>query len=254
MPAQRARWASAQPPAAYTASATDYNGTTQYSERAGGLNGIADSKQAIFSAWFKPTFHGVTSCQIFDLEFHSGDLEVDLVEYSPNVFALNIGAFNGTVNQTFYTSPNYAAVGAVLLSAWNHLLFSFDAQALTGKIYLNDADVTPALVINNIAMPYTNGVPGQKIVGIATSFGIPSGFKGCASEVFFDTSYLDLSVAANRRKFISAARKPVSLGADGSLPLGHAPLLYVPDGLTANKGTGGNLTNFGASPACASAP
>src|SRR3546814_17811034 len=63
-------------------------------------------------------------------------------------------------------------------------------------------------------------------------------------------TYIDLSVTANRRKFVgSGAATSVDLGADGSTPTGTAPLVFL-SGATAdwhtNKGAGGGFTENGA--------
>jgi hypothetical protein len=62
-------------------------------------------------------------------------------------------------------------------------------------------------------------------------------------------THLDLSVEANRRKFISAAGKPVSLGANGSTPTGSQPIIYLANPTATwqdNLGAGGNFTENGA--------
>ena len=64
---------------------------------------------------------------------------------------------------------------------------------------------------------------------------------------------MDLSVTANRRKFINASGAPRYLGASGELPLGAAPDIYckVPTGaadatgFATNRGTAGNFTITG---------
>lgn len=67
------------------------------------------------------------------------------------------------------------------------------------------------------------------------------------------TSLVDLAVVANRRKFINADLTPVSLGADGSAPLGTQPPIFLtlPSGDTnaadfaLNAGGGGVFTITG---------
>ena len=50
----------------------------------------------------------------------------------------------------------------------------------------------------------------------------------------------------NRRKFISAAGRPVNLGANGSGPTGNQPIIYCPTGDgTNNLGYGGNFSANG---------
>ena len=66
---------------------------------------------------------------------------------------------------------------------------------------------------------------------------------------FNPTTYIDLSVTANRRKFISASLHPVDRGATGSIPTGTAPIMYQSGAVASwqtNKGTGGGFTLTGA--------
>lgn len=72
--------------------------------------------------------------------------------------------------------------------------------------------------------------------------------NGRLGGVFFHTSYIDLSVAANLAKFVTGTgidAKPVDPGSDGSLPLGVQPLIYLPmygNNAGKNYGSGGDFT------------
>jgi len=79
---------------------------------------------------------------------------------------------------------------------------------------------------------------------------------GCLSEIYFDVNrFLDFSVVANRRKFISASGVPVELGTNGQLPTGSVPIVYAPDGDTStNLGVGGSFFNSGTFAACSTIP
>lgn len=73
-------------------------------------------------------------------------------------------------------------------------------------------------------------------------------FNGRLGNVFFHTSYIDLSNAANLAKFVTGTgidAKPVDPGADGSTPLGVQPLIYLPmygNNAGKNYGSGGDFT------------
>lgn len=70
-------------------------------------------------------------------------------------------------------------------------------------------------------------------------------FVGRLGALWFNTSYIDLSQAANLAKFVSGTginAAPVDLGATGQLPTGTSPLLYLPlygNNAARNLGTGG---------------
>ena len=79
-------------------------------------------------------------------------------------------------------------------------------------------------------------------------------WNGDIAEVYYAQEYVDLSVQANREKFISGTgtgAKPVDLGNDGSIPTGTQPLIYfrgAKDTWNAgtNAGSGGDFTMSGA--------
>jgi len=63
--------------------------------------------------------------------------------------------------------------------------------------------------------------------------------------------YIDLSVLVNRRTFYSADGGFVDLGADGSIPSGNQPHVYLscrgdPSTFKTNLGDGGDFTEVGA--------
>jgi hypothetical protein len=83
-------------------------------------------------------------------------------------------------------------------------------------------------------------------------FGLENFFyKGVLGQFYFDPNYIDLSVQANREKFVSgtgASVKPVDFGTDGSTPTGTQPIIYLnnPFGTFQNNlGSGGNFTEAG---------
>jgi hypothetical protein len=73
-------------------------------------------------------------------------------------------------------------------------------------------------------------------------------FNGRLGAVWFNTSYIDLSVASNLAKFVTGTgidAKPADLGTNGELPTGTSPIIYLPMyGHYAGKnyGTGGDFT------------
>jgi hypothetical protein len=59
------------------------------------------------------------------------------------------------------------------------------------------------------------------------------------------TQYLDFTVTANRRKFISGTGTPVNLGSTGSTPTGTAPIIFLSGSVASwhvNDGTGGGFS------------
>ncbi len=72
--------------------------------------------------------------------------------------------------------------------------------------------------------------------------------EGAHYDWWLSTEYIDFSVEANRRRFITSEKKAVGLGADGAngSPTARAPEFFFKPGtdltgFTANKGTGGTI-------------
>lgn len=123
---------------------------------------------------------------------------------------------------------------------WKHVLMSWDVSASIAHCYVNDvSDPFTGAFDTGDSIPWTLGTWLLNVTNLAEFY-------------LNDDVYMDLSVEANRRKFISSNGKPVSLGSDGSLPTGSSPLIYfhLDDGESAanfatNRGTGGNFSITG---------
>lgn len=227
----------------YSTSANDYDGTNDYATRGGDLTGISDGDQGTFSIWIR-------------IDGGDGALRTIMRADSNVFFAIDFTAGNVLQIQGFTSAPvqilnMFSTTVQTAGASWLHYLASWNQATGSAHIYLNDVDdraASPTVTAGNI--DYTRGAYG---------FGArPSGaskFNGCISEAFFHTTYLDITQTSNRRKFVDENNKPVSLGADGSTPLGIQPLLYAPNGDPSdNKGSGGNFTITGALDLCSSSP
>ena len=116
----------------------------------------------------------------------------------------------------FVTTPTYTAAG------WHSLLVSFDAATTTGHIYIDDA--APALDTNTVnnatwVASSASAIGQDQVDGRR--------WYGYMAQPLIKLSYLDVSVEANRRKFITSANKPVDFGSDGSTPFGAQPEVYL---------------------------
>lgn len=220
----------------------DFDGANDFMSTAGDLSGSADSKSGILSMWLR--IDGTLAAFENVLRNRNGT--------NPSkfraVFASDKFAITGT------TSAGSTVVDLVTVSTfspgatWYHFLASWDAAASAGHLYVNDVSdlASPSWLDQNI--DYTDGA--WSIAG--DGFGA-SAFDGCIAEFYFaQGQYIDFSIAANRRKFISASGKPVYLGADGSFPTGTAPIVYqrVANGaavatFATNLGTGGDFSITG---------
>lgn len=233
----------------YKPNPVNFDGTNDYLTRGAGLTGGADSKLMTTSFWFKAnvdnttlriargtsTAGGSTARGISFLRGPSG------VGTGSNSVGVNAFGTGGTiVFQTLPTSDQ-----AKVAAGWQHFMVSVDVSD-TGKrhFYLNDADGGATWPdYNNAVIDFTTG---DTAIGAA-----PDGTNklngDLADFMVWAGVYLDLSVVANRRLFISAAIEPVN--PQVAIDLLGTPLIAF-HGDTAswhtNKGSGGGFTENGA--------
>ena len=240
----------------YTCDAADFDGTNDYMRLGAALSGASDSKQLTLSMWLRFDGGDGATQELFNLVTTAGGS------------TRRFGCSRNTANRLAYIAAN--AAGTTILNSthtdtitadgnWHHFAISLDL-ADTGKrhAYLDGVSMTGGYAVyTDDTIDYAGTNDCQ--VGVR---GTVNRFNGCMAEVFFDETYIDLSVAANLQKFRSVAGKPVSLGADGSTPLGAQPLVYlrVADGAAVttfanNLGSGGGtLTITGTLDLCDSSP
>lgn len=134
---------------------------------------------------------------------------------------------------------------------WRHCLLAWDtnfsAGNKIGQIYVDDVDryngVNDASAAFNVEYNVNDWGVSNNIVRTSSAY-----IDGGISELWFDDTYIDISVKANRRKFISSSKRPVKLGSDGSRPTGSQPAIYLRGngtGFNVNSGSGGDFTVTG---------
>jgi hypothetical protein len=227
----------------YFCDSADFDGTNDYMTTGAGLTGIADGKQGTFSAWLRIDGGDGTTLRIFQTPPRSPAVHLIINRTSLNVFSVGAANSAHTSILSIQTAGTYVAG-----TSWIHLLASWDLATVGARhIYVNDVSDLSVTTFTNDTIDYTET---DWAIGARTDGANP--WNGCIAEFWFTTTYIDISSAANRRKFIGADGKPVSLGADGSAPTGTAPLVYqrIAKGAAAstfatNLGSGGNFTITG---------
>lgn len=194
------------------------------------LVGNANGKKIIQSAWIKTATPPEGSAAFI---------------YTNNAGPSNVFAF-GTDNKFRVHFVN--SVGADRLKvetastysddAWHHVLFSAD-MAVPGSAHMIIDDVEDTNVLTFI---------DDTLAFIATVHRIGVGSDtACLTEVYINRAeYLDVSIEANKRKFITADKKPADLGNDGSTPTGFQPIMYFRGSASEfkiNRGSGGAFTD-----------
>jgi hypothetical protein len=227
--------------AGYAANAVVFDGTNDYMSRGAELTGIADGKAGTFSCWIKSNTDGTlqsilgNASQYFSIEKRTDNkIRIDIYTSGlSNILRMETSAI-------------------VIADGWTHIMASWDLNASATNMYVDGATNKTLLVgPTNSTIDYTRGnwLFGSRDAGA-------SKISMDIAEAWFTTTYLDLSVADNRAKFLSAG-KPVSLGSDGSTPTSVAPLVYFNNpsaSFQTNKGSGGDFTVTGALTTAATSP
>lgn len=231
----------------FRAKAVTFDGSNDYLFRAG-LSGASDGGAATLSFWVKwandDTYQSILFlAQSGDIKFYVRRDEANYID----VYGENSG---GTILLRFRCAVDTSNVS----HGWQHVLLSFQLNS-DAKIYINDANATFVVPRNDPgSIDFTIN---EATVGASPPPDYLNKLNGDLAEVWFNTSYLDLTVAANRRKFIKANGKPANLGSDGSLPTGSQPLLYFrgpASSFSTNRGTGGAFSLTGALTDAATSP
>jgi hypothetical protein len=218
--------------------AVDFDGTDYLS---GTGTAVHNSKVGLGSFWFKTTSTGVHP-------FSTGTTS-PFVEFA---IILNSGVLRISATNTL----DLWTVNSFTDGVWHHCLCSWDAANDVGVVYVDD-ELQPlsgsTVSDNNAVWDESRYTVGRRYSAVTNTL------DGCMAELYVTREYLDLSVEANRRKFISAAGTPVSLGADGSLPTGNQPDIYLSGqagnwNAGKNFGSGGDFTVTGTLTDCASSP
>lgn len=227
---------SARPSVAATAFASvTFDGANDYMTRGGALTGLTDGQQFTFG--WRGTLNAAGNGS-FRVLYKHGDNRFYVQLTSANRIAVIGANASGTTILSLLPSDTYTdATGEIAL------LVSADLSVPTASAYVNGVDVTDTpLTLTNDTIDFTP----TDIGAFATSAGSAK-FAGTTQFLYFDDAYLDLSVSANRDKFLAA-----NIGADGSGPTGVQPLVYLTGNAAAwnsvsglNLGTGGAFTMTG---------
>jgi hypothetical protein len=224
-------------PSQFNAPYSDLDGSADYLSRTARLTGLVAGKQ--FTSHFcvnSDAAGGGVLC------FHNG---------TDTSFDIRVGGTGDSLVQIYDVSGNLSARSSVVrVTGRNYVVSISIDMANTSKRHLVingviDSSVTWTAYVNgNLSF----ATPTNSSVGAYRSSGSWLYLNGRLGNVFFHTSYIDLSIQANREKFVTGTgidAKPADLGANGELPFGTAPLIYLPmygNNAGKNYGTGGNFT------------
>jgi hypothetical protein len=223
----------------------DFDGTSDYMTIGGALTGASVSKSGIFSCWVRLDGGNAAALNILAgvTSVGGSTLTFNVLRDTDDTFTiLGWTTLLGLILD-IQTSATFTAS-----ASWIHILSSWNLATSAEHLYVDDvSDIT----VNTS----TDGTIDYDFedTGIGALASGTNKFNGCLAELYFAPGqFLDLSVTANRRKFISGGKMPMWLGNDGSLPTGTAPIIYqhlaraeAVANFATNRGTGGDFSITG---------
>lgn len=223
----------------YRALAVLFDGTNDFLARGSDLTGAVDGKKGIFSCWLNMQGGDGAAATIFSTI--NANLRFKLERQADNT--INIAGRNAAAS-VILNATSTATIAVA--NGWSHLLFAWDLSATICQIYINDiSTVASGGTPTNDNLDYTDS---DFSIGARTT--AANKLNAYVADFYVNMAeYLDISVTANRRMFISEAGAPVFLGADGARPTGTVPIVFLSGavaGFATNKGSGGGFTVTGA--------
>jgi len=242
-PLTRGNTQSFAPSTPYAPYAVTFDGTNDYLSYTASTS--SDSKQFTFSFWVRRNV--ITQDWIFALVNNGGagtDRRLEFF-FDGGPLAVRGRSSAGTDLLEVYSSD-------INDTDWHHYMGSFDLSD-TGKRHLyidNVSDLATVFVYTNGTIEMGGGAGPQTYIANREAAGASTlRLNGDMAQFWFESgTYIDLSDAGNRAKFVSALVRPVDMGVDGSIPTGSSPDVYLEGvlaGWATNKGTGGGFTTNG---------
>ena len=215
----------------YAPVSVTFDGTNDSLERGAALTGLSNSKSAFASIWFK---RNTTGSQNIILQSNSGGF------FNFSILADNrIEVIGYNSGYAFMTKIHSSAITDV--GNWHHCMWSFNGT--TQHMYIDG--VSDLASTNNVDGNVNWAADTQWVMGKSSYM-----INADIADFIFDDTYVDLSDADNRAKFITTGGAPVDPGDDGATAMGASPLIYLNSNALAtwhtNSGTGGGFTETGA--------
>lgn len=225
-----------------TANAATFDGVNDYLTRGADLTGNADSKQLAFSIWLKRTGIGSTQ-RIYDNANAFGTITFQVGDTLDILFENAAGTRILDINTSAITDT----------ADWHNVLGSVDLADVNKRhLYVDDVSDLTVVTYTDGTMDFTRS--DHSIAAL------PNGtapYDGCLSIIWINFGqYIDFSVVANRRNFITADGKVPSALAnsmDGNIGGLGQPIMFFNSAFgdyQNNLGSGGGFTENGALTDC----
>lgn len=206
--------------------------SSTYLYSSGSLSGAADGKQFTVSAWIA-SYNGASSRGL--MQINSGDLAIYFTRNTNSTAYITIeGKLSGT---TKLYGQSTSTISVPKGTTASHIFVAIDLSSISKRlVYFNGSAVTMTW------STYTNSnITQTGAVNIGKTDG--SYIESDVYDFWYSNAYY--APATYLSAFYNAGVSP-NLGANGQIPTGSAPLVYL-NGYNnfSNRGTGGALTVSG---------
>ncbi|HND55547.1 MAG TPA: hypothetical protein PLV92_24200, partial [Pirellulaceae bacterium] len=180
----------------YPTGAAEFDGSNDYLARGADLTGVSDGNAGTVSFWIKLNGGDSAIQVVTSSNGTAATARFQVNRHSTNAFRVRARNAAGTVILDFFTSSTSYTAGAT----WRHIIASWDLAAGVAQFYVDDAsDIASSPTITNDSIDYTQGGWFVGASNAASNY-----LYADMADLWFNPTYLDLSVTANRRKFINA--------------------------------------------------
>lgn len=219
------------------AKAVVFDGTNDYMSRAA-YSGISDGTDGAISFWLKINGSPGVFQGIFEISAGAAPTNSRFVVELSNTLAMYMAALDSTPTQVWQASGANLSTGQ-----WYHVAASWNTSE--AKIYIDGslyATASPTPTGTNIDYNAANVMIGARPTSGTVKL------DGELTEVWFSTTYIDLSSSTNMQKFRKSNGKPAFLGSTGQRPMGSTPIVYLKgpaSSFATNLGSGGSFSVTG---------
>lgn len=217
----------------YITKAVSYGDGNYYSGRNADLDGNANSTKFLVSAWFNASSSNTGTATILANRLVNGIIELNGSDLKIILLGTSSGTLDVSTNIAFFDDQ------------WHHVLCSADVLTGQFELFVDDVQHFQGGGLNVIG-DFFYSIPDHGVGANVIFNNSNNNFVGGVADLYANyAERLDLTVEANRRKFITSDLKPVDLGVIGELPTGNQPIIFLvgdKDNFETNKGYGGDFT------------
>ncbi len=179
----------------------------------------------VVSFWCKPNIganetHTIIEANEGTLPGNASIQQIELESNSGSNIRLKIHHFNGNSSNTGERLEFISSYGKVTNNAWNHIAYSGGGSAVPTaglfSLMINDVHESSTTDGSRLSL-FPGNTDHETHIGANFNDAETSSsnrYSGCLAEFYVHqgtNQFYDFSVVANRRKFISASKKPVTL-------------------------------------------